>query len=48
MPVVPADQLPPPAVDRGLRRMLTWVFAALVLTVLFAFLVVEITLRVFG
>jgi hypothetical protein len=38
-------QSPPP--DQGLRRMLTWVFAALGLTVLFAILVVELTLRWF-
>jgi hypothetical protein len=31
--------------DPGLRRMLKWVFAALILTVLFAVLVVELTLR---
>lgn len=31
--------------DRGLRRMLTWVFVALILTVLLAVLVVELTLR---
>jgi hypothetical protein len=31
--------------DRGLRQMMTWVFAVLVATVLFAILVVELTLR---
>jgi hypothetical protein len=34
----------PPA-DDGLRRMLKWVFVVLVLTVLFAVVVVEFTLR---
>jgi hypothetical protein len=33
--------------DPGLRRMLKWVFGALILTVLFAVLVVELTLRWF-
>jgi hypothetical protein len=33
--------------DTGLRRMLTWVFAALAATVLFAVVVVELTLRWF-
>ncbi len=33
--------------DKGLRKLLTWVFTALVLTVLFAILVVELTLRWF-
>jgi hypothetical protein len=41
------DAAPSPPPDQGLRRMLTWVFAALVLTVLFAILVVELTLRWF-
>lgn len=37
-----------PAVnDKGLRKLLTWVFTALVVTVLFAILVVELTLRWF-
>jgi hypothetical protein len=36
---------PSPRPDQGLRRMLTWVFVALGLTVLFAILVVELTLR---
>jgi hypothetical protein len=34
-------------VDPGLRRLMKWVLAALVLTVLFAILVVELTLRWF-
>jgi hypothetical protein len=34
----------PPA-DDGLRRMLKWVFVVLILTVLFAVVVVEVTLR---
>ena len=33
--------------DQGLRRLLTWVFTALIVTVLFAMLVVELTLRWF-
>ena len=37
-----------PAADPGLRRMLIWVFGALILTVLAAILVVEFTLRWFG
>jgi uncharacterized membrane protein YjfL (UPF0719 family) len=36
---------PEPEPDRGLRQMLTWVFIALVLVVLLAFVVVELTLR---
>jgi hypothetical protein len=39
---------PEPRIDPDFRRMLKWVFGALVLTVLFAILVVEITLRWFG
>jgi hypothetical protein len=39
------DHLPPAAPDPGLRRLLKWVFAALVLTVLVAILIVELTLR---
>lgn len=39
------DNLPP---DPGLRRVMKWVFGALVLTVLVAVLVVEFTLRWFG
>lgn len=34
--------------DPGLRRMMKWVFGALVLTVLLAVLVVEFTLHWFG
>jgi hypothetical protein len=34
--------------DEGLRRMLKWVFVVLILTVLFAVLVVELTLRWFA
>jgi hypothetical protein len=34
-------------VDPGLRRLMKWVLAALILTVLFALLVVELTLRWF-
>jgi len=37
-----------PSRDPGLRRLLKWVVGALILTVLFAILVVEITLRWFG
>jgi hypothetical protein len=37
-----------PAPDEGLRRMLKWVFVVLILTVLFAVLVVEFTLRWFA
>jgi hypothetical protein len=43
----PGRRGPAPGVDPGLRRMLKWVFAALILTVLFAILVVEVTLRWF-
>jgi hypothetical protein len=42
-----ATDTPPPA-DEGLRRLLKWVFVALILTVLFAVLVVEVTLRWFA
>jgi hypothetical protein len=47
---MPEKQLnrPPPPADPGLRRMLIWVFSALILTVLAAILVVEFTLRWFG
>ena len=38
---------PPPAHDRGLRRMMTWVLIALVVVVGLAFLVVELMLRWF-
>ncbi len=34
--------------DNGLRRMLKWVFVVFVLTVLFAVVVVELTLRWFA
>lgn len=43
-----SPQAPPPdsaAADNGLRRMLKWVFVALVLTVLFAMVVVALTIR---
>ena len=44
-----AEDLPnQPQADPGLRRVMKWVFAALVLTVLLAVLVVEFTLRWFG
>jgi hypothetical protein len=44
-----AHQSPgPPPPDEGLRRMLKWVFIVLILTVLFAFLVVELTMRWFA
>jgi hypothetical protein len=39
---------PPPETDEGLRRMLKWVFVVLVLTVLFALLAVEFTIRWFA
>jgi hypothetical protein len=39
------DPPDPPIPDHGLRRMLTWVFVVFVVTVLFAVLVVEFTLR---
>ncbi len=45
---MPGNPVSPPGTDPGLRRMLTWVFAALILTVLFAVLVVELTLRWFN
>ena len=48
----PEPESPPrgsePSRDPGLRRLLKWVVGALILTVLFAILVVEITLRWFG
>jgi hypothetical protein len=34
--------------DEGLRRMLKWVFVALVLTILFALVAVELTIRWFS
>jgi hypothetical protein len=42
------DQSKPAAADPDLRRMMKWVFAALILTVAAAILVVEVTLRWFG
>jgi hypothetical protein len=39
--------LPAPA-DEGLRRMLKWVFVVLILTVLFALVAVEFTMRWFA
>ena len=42
------DSRPPSDADEGLRRMLTWVFVVLVLTVLFALLAVEFTIRWFA
>jgi hypothetical protein len=42
---MPGDPVSPPDADSGLRRMLKWVLAALILTVLFAVLMVELTLR---
>ena len=47
MPDKQTNPQPSPA-DSGLRRMLIWVFAALILTVVAAILVVEFTLRWFG
>jgi hypothetical protein len=38
----PEPQEPP---DGGLRSMLKWVFGALIITVLFGVLIVELTLR---
>ena len=38
----------PPEEDPGLRRLLTWVAVALIVTLALGFLVVEITLRWFG
>jgi hypothetical protein len=35
----------PAARDEGLRRMLKWVFIALILCVLFSFVAVELTIR---
>jgi hypothetical protein len=43
-----ATDPPDPSADKGLRRMLTWVFVALILTVLFAFVVVELTVKWFS
>jgi hypothetical protein len=47
MPDDQREEKTPPA-DTGLRRLMIWVFGALILTVLFAILVVEVTLRYFG
>ena len=47
MTMPPGPPAPAPARDRGLRRMMTWVFITLVLVVGLAFLVVELTLRWF-
>jgi hypothetical protein len=41
------DRPDPPASDEGLRRMLKWVFVVFVATVVFAVIVVELTLRWF-
>lgn len=38
------DQTSPES-DPGLRRLLTWVFVVLIVTLLFAAVVVELTLR---
>jgi hypothetical protein len=38
----------PEQADSGLRRMMLWVFGALLVTVVAAILVVEFTLRWFG
>ena len=43
-----SESAPSPDADKGLRRMLTWVFVVLVLTVLFALLAVEFTIRWFA
>jgi hypothetical protein len=45
---MPDDHLKQGAGDPDLRRMMKWVFVALILTVAVAILVVEITLRWFG
>lgn len=42
------DQPDTPGSDEGLRRMLKWVFVVLIVTVLFAVVVVEVTLRWFS
>jgi hypothetical protein len=44
---MPTDPPQAPVADEGLRRMLKWVFVVLILTVLFAVVVVELTLRWF-
>jgi hypothetical protein len=45
---MPDDHSQPATEDPGLRRMMKWVFGALILTVAVAILVVEMTLRWFG
>jgi len=45
---MPDDRSKPAADDPDLRRMMKWVFLALILTVAVAILVVEMTLRWFG
>ena len=45
---MPDDHSKPAAADPDLRRMMKWVFGALILTVAIAILVVEVTLRWFG
>jgi hypothetical protein len=45
---MPDDHSKPAADDPDLRRMMKWVFGALILTVAVAILVVEMTLRWFG
>ena len=47
MPDEQSNQQPEPA-DTGLRKMMLWVFGALLVTVVAAILVVEFTLRWFG
>jgi hypothetical protein len=47
MPDEQTNPQPEPA-DSGLRKMMIWVFAALLVTVVAAILVVEFTLRWFG
>jgi hypothetical protein len=41
------DQASPQS-DTGLRRLLTWVFVVLIVTLVFAAVVVELTLRWLG
>jgi hypothetical protein len=43
--VEPAAPHTPAARDEGLRRMLKWVFIALIVCVLFSFVAVELTMR---
>jgi hypothetical protein len=45
---MPDDHANQPAADPDLRRVMKWVFGALILTVAVAILVVEFTLRWFG